>query len=130
MLEDIEQVQAAAQQAIRVTRQLLTFARSKTASREVLDLNEVVRGSGELLRRSLGERIELVIEAGDGLWPVEADRGQLEQVLVNLAVNARDAMPDGGCLTIATANAEVDAEYAERRPGLRARPVLPAGGGG
>ena len=119
LLEDIEQVQAAAQQAIRVTRQLLTFAKSKTASREVLDLNEVVQGSGELLRRSLGERIELVIEAGDGLWPVEADRGQLEQVLVNLTVNARDAMPDGGRLTITTGNAEVDAEYAERRPGLR-----------
>jgi len=119
LLEDIEQVQAAAQQAIRVTRQLLTFAKSKTANREVLDLNQLVRGSGELLRRSLGERIELVIEARDDLWPVEADRGQLEQVLVNLAVNARDAMPDGGRLTITAGNAEVDTEYAGRRPGLK-----------
>jgi PAS domain S-box-containing protein len=119
LLEDIEQVQAAAQQAIRVTRQLLTFAKSKTASREVLDLNEVVRSAGELLRRSLGGRIDLVIDAGAGLWPVEADRGQLEQVLVNLAVNARDAMPDGGRLTITTGNTEVDAEYAGQRPGLK-----------
>jgi hypothetical protein len=119
VLEDIGQVQAAAQQAIRVTRQLLTFARSKPASREVLDLNEVVRSSGELLRGSLGGRVELVVTADDGLWPVEADRGQLEQVLVNLAVNARDAMPDGGRLSITTANAEVDAEYAGQRPGLK-----------
>jgi signal transduction histidine kinase len=118
VLEDMGQVQAAAQQAIRVTRQLLTFARSKSASREVLDLNEVVRSSGELLRGSLGVRIELVIAAGDGLWPVEADRGQLEQVLVNLAVNARDAMPSGGRLSITTGNAEVDASCAAQRPGL------------
>jgi PAS domain S-box-containing protein len=118
VLEDIGQVQAAAQQAIRVTRQLLTFAKSKGSNREALDLNEMVRDAGQLLRRSLGGQVELVIAAADGLWPVEADRGQLEQVLVNLAVNARDAMPDGGCLTITTANAEVDAEYAGQRPGL------------
>jgi hypothetical protein len=119
VLEDMGQVQAAAQQAIRVTRQLLTFAKSKPASREVLDLNEVVRSSGLLLRQSLGGRIELDIATGDGLWPVEADRGQLEQVLVNLTVNARDAMPGGGRLSIMTGNAEVDAEYAAQRPGLK-----------
>ncbi len=106
------------QQAIRVTRQLLTFAKSDAAHREVLDLNEVVDSAGQLLRRSLGSHIELVITAEPGLWPVEADRGQLEQVLVNLAVNARDAMPGGGRLTIATGNAEVDEVYAEQRPNL------------
>jgi PAS domain S-box-containing protein len=117
--EDVEQVRAAAEQAIRVTRQLLAFARSEPANREVLDLNEVVDAAGQLLRRSLGERTELAIAAGAGLWPVEADRGQLEQVLVNLALNARDAMPDGGLITITTANAEVDASYAEQRPNLQ-----------
>jgi PAS domain S-box-containing protein len=119
VLADVEQVRTAAQQAIRVTRQLLTFTRSETARREVLDLNEVVRSAGRLLRRSLGEQTELVIAADAGLWPVEADRGQLEQVLVNLALNARDAMPSGGQLTIATGNAEVDAVYAEQRPDLQ-----------
>jgi PAS domain S-box-containing protein len=118
VLDDVEQVRTAAQQAIRVTRQLLTFARSDTVNREILDLNEVVRGAGQLLHRSLGEQIELVIAADDGLWPVEADRGQLEQVLVNLAVNARDAMPGGGLLTIATGNTEVDDVYLEQRPHL------------
>ena len=120
VLADVEQVRIAAQQAIRVTRQLLTFAKSGSANREVLDLNEVVQSAGQLLRRSLGERIELVITADPGLWRVDADRGQLEQVLVNLAVNARDAMPGGGRLTIATANAEVDAVYAQQRPNLEA----------
>jgi hypothetical protein len=119
LLEDVEQVQAAAQQAIRLTRQLLTFAKSKAGHPEVLELNEVVENAGELLRHSLGGRIELVIEPGAGLAPVEADRSQLEQVLMNLGVNARDAMPDGGCLTITTASAEVDAGYAGQRPGLK-----------
>jgi PAS domain S-box-containing protein len=119
-LEDVEQVQAAAQQAIRVTRQLLTFAQSKPGvNREALDLNEVVESAGQLLRRSLGGQVELVIAPGAGLWPVEADRGQLEQVLMNLAVNARDAMPGRGRLTITTGNTEVDAEYAGERPGLK-----------
>jgi hypothetical protein len=119
LLEDIEQIQSAAQQAIRVTRQLLTFAKSKPANREVLDVNEVVNSAGQLLRRSLGGKTELVVAPGAGLWPVEADRGQLEQVVVNLALNARDAMPDGGRLTIGTGNAEVDAEYAGQRPNLK-----------
>ena len=116
---DVEQVRTAAQQAIRVTRQLLTFARSGAGTREVLDLNEVVTSAGHLLRRSLGEQIELVISADPALWPAAADRGQLEQVLVNLAVNARDAMPGGGKLTIATGNAEIDDACAEQRPELR-----------
>jgi signal transduction histidine kinase/CheY-like chemotaxis protein len=115
---DVEQVRGAAQRAIRLTRQLLIFARSDVVHPEVLSLNDVIAGLRELLRRSLGEHIDLAIAPADGLWPVKADVGQLEQVLVNLAVNARDAMPGGGQLTIDTANITVDEAYAEGRPGL------------
>jgi PAS domain S-box-containing protein len=115
---DVEQVRTAAQQAIRVTRQLLTFSKSDATKRETLDLNQVVESTGQLLRRSLGEHIELIVSPDPGLWRVEADRGQLEQVLLNLALNARDAMPDGGRLTIATSNVEVDPAYAAQRPNL------------
>jgi PAS domain S-box-containing protein len=118
VLEDIEQVRVAAQQAVRLTRQLLTFARHEVTRPEVLDLNEAVKGAGQLLRRTLGEHIDLAIFAEPALWHVKADRGQLEQVLVNLAVNARDAMPGGGRLIIDTGNVEVDEAYAAGRPGL------------
>jgi PAS domain S-box-containing protein len=119
VLEDIEQVRVAAQQATRLTRQLLTFAREDVIRPEVLDLNEAVKEAGQLLRRTLGEHIDLVIAAESALWRVKADRGQLEQVLVNLAVNARDAMPGGGRLSIDTGNIEVDATYATGRPELK-----------
>jgi PAS domain S-box-containing protein len=118
VLDDIEQVRVAAQQAARLTRQLLTFARHEVTRPEVLDLNGAVQGAGQLLHRTLGEHIELSISAEPALWPVKADRGQLEQVLVNLAVNARDAMPGGGRLTIDTGNVEVDETYASGRPAL------------
>jgi PAS domain S-box-containing protein len=119
VIEDIEQVRMAAQQASRLTRQLLTFAREEVVRPEVLDLNEAVKEAGQLLRRTLGEHIDLVIDAEPALWRVKADRGQLEQVLVNLAVNARDAMPAGGRLSVDTGNIEVDATYASGRPDLR-----------
>jgi PAS domain S-box-containing protein len=118
VLDDIEQVRVAAQQATRLTRQLLTFARHEVTRPEVLDLNEAVQGAAQLLQRTLGEHIAVAISAEPELWPVKADRGQLEQVLVNLAVNARDAMPGGGRLMIDTGNTEVDDTYAARRPGL------------
>jgi PAS domain S-box-containing protein len=119
VLEDVEQVRDAGQRAARLTRQLLIFARSDVVHPEVLSLNEVIDGLDQLLRRTLGEHIDLVIAPAGGLWAVKADVGQLEQVLVNLAVNARDAMPGGGKLTIDTANITVDEAYAEGRPGLK-----------
>jgi PAS domain S-box-containing protein len=119
VLGDIEQVRSAGQQAARLTRQLLAFARHEVNRPEVLDLNEAVSSAGQLLRRTLGEHIDLAITAEPTLWPVKADRGQLEQVLVNLAVNARDAMPGGGQLTIDTTNKEVDDAYAASHPDLK-----------
>jgi len=116
---DVEQVRGAAQRAIRLTRQLLIFARSDVVHPEVLSLNDIIAGLEQLLRRTLGEHIGLNTAPADGLWPVKADAGQLEQVLVNLAVNARDAMPGGGKLTIDTANITVDETYADNRPGLK-----------
>jgi signal transduction histidine kinase/CheY-like chemotaxis protein len=118
VLGDVEQVRGAAQRAIRLTRQLLIFARSDVVHPEVLSLNEIIAELGQLLSRTLGEHIELTVAPAGDLWPVKADAGQLEQVLVNLAVNARDAMPGGGKLTIDTANITVDEAYAQGRPGL------------
>jgi signal transduction histidine kinase len=119
VLGDVEQVRRAAQRAIRLTRQLLIFARSDVMHPEVLSLNEIIGGLEQLLSRTLGEHINLTVTPAGDLWPVKADAGQLEQVLVNLAVNARDAMPGGGNLTVDTANITVDEAYAEGRPGLK-----------
>jgi PAS domain S-box-containing protein len=119
VLSDINQVREAAEQAARLTRQLLTFARHDLVKPEILSLNDIVKGTGQLLHRTLGEHIDLEISANPRLWPVQADRGQLEQVLVNLASNARDAMPRSGKLSIETDNLTADAVYAQARPGLR-----------
>jgi signal transduction histidine kinase len=105
---DLAQIRKAAEQAAGLTRQLLLFARRDVVRPRVLDIDSVITSVEEILRRSLGEHVELVISLAGDLWPVLADPGQLEQVLVNLAFNARDAMPDGGTLTIDTSNITVD----------------------
>jgi signal transduction histidine kinase/CheY-like chemotaxis protein len=106
---DVEQIERAARRAADLTHQLLAFARREVVRPQVLDLNEAVRGIEELLRRTLGEDVELSTALSDGPWPVLADPGQIAQVLVNLAINASDAMPGGGALRIDTANVTVDA---------------------
>jgi signal transduction histidine kinase/CheY-like chemotaxis protein len=116
---DLGQITLAAERAASLTRQLLTFARREVTRPQVLDLDHVITEVQELLHRSLGEHIELITTLAGDLWPVLADPGQLEQVLVNLAVNARDAMPGGGTLTIDTSNITVDADTAAG--GSRAR---------
>ncbi|MEX5711924.1 PAS domain S-box protein [Parafrankia sp. FMc6] len=116
---DIEQVQRAADRAAQLTHQLLAFGRREVVQPRPLDLNGVVHDMEQLLRRTLGEHVELHTSAHPGLWTVLADVGQIEQVLVNLAVNARDAMPGGGTLTIDTSNVSIDDETAAARPGLR-----------
>ena len=102
-----------------LTRQLLAFARREVVRPRVLDLTGVVLEMEQLLRRTLGEHVVLNTCLAPDLWPIMADHGQLEQVLLNLAVNARDAMPDGGTLTLDTENVEVDAAYASTRPDVR-----------
>jgi len=115
----IEQIQKAAEKAWNVTRQLLAFSRKQILDPRVLDLNGVVSELGHMLPSLIGEDVELAIELAPHLGQVKADPGQLEQVLVNLAANARDAMPRGGRLTIATANLEV--RHGEPAP----RPLTP-----
>jgi len=100
--EDVGEIQKAGRQAAVLTRQLLTFSRRGEVRSELLDLNEVVEASSSMLRHLLGEGTELVVMLGEGPLALVADRGQVEQVLVNLALNARDAMPEGGRLTIET----------------------------
>jgi signal transduction histidine kinase/CheY-like chemotaxis protein len=107
---DVGQIQRAAERAAGLTRQLLAFARREVVRPRVLHLNQVITEVEEMLRRTLGEHVQLVTSLADEPWPVLADPGQLEQVLVNLAVNARDAMPGGGTLTIDTCNITVDAD--------------------
>jgi two-component system cell cycle sensor histidine kinase/response regulator CckA len=102
--DDLEQISRAGERAASLTRQLLAFARREVVQPQVLDLDTVITAVEEMLRRTLGEHVELAISLAGGLHPVLADPGRLEQVLVNLAVNARDAMPDGGRLTLRTAN--------------------------
>ncbi len=116
--EDIEQIRLAGERASHLTHQLLAFARREVVQPEVVDVNSVVRDIEQLLRRTLGEHVELHSSLAADLQPVLIDPGQLEQILVNLAVNARDAMPDGGTLQIDTANVDLDEEYATSRPEL------------
>jgi PAS domain S-box-containing protein len=109
---DAAEIQAAGERARDLTRQLLAFARKQVIAPVALDLTQVVERSHKLLRRVLGEDVDLVLQLQPGLWPVLADPGQVEQVLMNLAVNARDAMPSGGTLTIRTSNVTLAAPVA------------------
>jgi two-component system cell cycle sensor histidine kinase/response regulator CckA len=111
VVEYAKQIQAASSKAATVTRQLLAFSRKQVLEPTFLDLNYVVKDLGKMLPRLLGEDVETVTELEPQLGTVRADRGQIEQVIMNLAVNARDAMPQGGRLTITTSNVKLDASY-------------------
>jgi PAS domain S-box-containing protein len=115
---DVEQIRLAGERAAHLTHQLLSFARRDVVQPEVVDVNDVVGDIEQLLRRTLGEQVELHSSLAADLPSVLIDPGQLEQVLVNLAINARDAMLDGGALRIDTANVNVDEHYAVSRPEL------------
>ncbi|MET7426085.1 PAS domain S-box protein [Dactylosporangium sp. NPDC005555] len=117
--EDARQILRAGQRGSELTHQLLAFARREVVRPVPLDVNHVVAGVEPMLTRSIGEHIELSTALSDPLPSVVADPGQLEQVLVNLAVNARDAMPEGGRLTIDTGTVIVDDEHSMTRDGLK-----------
>jgi PAS domain S-box-containing protein len=117
---DLTEIVATGDRATALTRQLLSFARADPAPEaHLLDLNGVVTDLDTLLRRAVGAGVTVVTRLTAQPWPIRADPGRLEQVLVNLAVNARDAMPGGGTLTIETAPVTVDEQYAARHPGAR-----------
>ncbi len=109
---DLEEIQRAATGAAGLTRQLLAFSRQQVLEPRVLNLNDVLSAAGKMLQRLLGEDVSLQMTLAPSLGNVKADPGQIEQVIMNLAVNARDAMPDGGKLTIETGNTDLDAAYA------------------
>jgi nitrogen-specific signal transduction histidine kinase len=113
----LETIRSVAERAVGLTRQLLIFSRKQTVHPVVLDLNEVVQDLDKILRRLIDENIEMTIAPGKDIGRVKADSGYLGQVVMNLVVNARDAMPNGGKLTIATANAMINADNVRAHPG-------------
>jgi PAS domain S-box-containing protein len=116
---DVEEIRAAAERAARLTHQLLIFGRRETIEPELLDLSTIVDNVQTLLSRTIGEHVGFVVRTPANLPAIRADRGQMEQVLLNLAVNARDAMPEGGTLTIETDIAELDEAAVRVHPGMR-----------
>ena len=115
----LENAQAGAQRAAALTRRLLAFSRQQALEPQVVDCNRLVSETSELLRRTIPENIAIETVLAGGLWRTHIDPGQLENALVNLASNARDAMPDGGRMTIETANAHIDDAYAALHPDAR-----------
>ena len=122
--EEVEEIRKAAERATSLTRQLLAFGRRQVLQPQVLNLNDIVENMNKMLCRLIGEDIQLLTILGPDLWPVKVDPGQIEQVLMNLAVNGRDAMPRGGKLTIETANKELDEDYARRHVAVKPGPYV------
>jgi signal transduction histidine kinase len=118
----VEEILEAGERAAGLTRQLLAFSRKQLMAPVVLNINQIVSEMEKLLRRLIGEDIELITQLDSELGHVKADPGQMEQVIMNLAVNARDAMPNGGKLTLETTNVTLDDRYVQLHPGASAGP--------
>ncbi len=114
----IEMALAAGMQGADLTRQLLAFSRKQQLRPQVFDLGKLVTRTSTLLRRTIGENVEIKVTPADGLWQAEADPSQVESALINLSINARDAMPDGGQIVIEAENKHLDARYAVENPGV------------
>ncbi len=114
-----QEISSAAERASSLTRQLLAFSRKQMLAPRIVNLNDVATENIKMLTRMIGEDIDLVMVPAPNLWPIRADAGQIDQVIMNLAVNARDAMPSGGKLTIETCNVTLDDEYARFHAPLR-----------
>ena len=121
---DVEEIRAAGDRACDLTRQLLAFSRKRVIEPVVLELSGLLRGTEKLLRRVLGEDVALSVQVQPGLWLVRCDPGLVEQVLMNLAVNARDAMPGGGEVRVEASNVELDEPLVSLHPFLRAGPFV------
>jgi len=117
--DNAQEIKKAADRASSLTRQLLAFSRKQALQPQVLDLNSIVTEMDKMLRRLIGETIHLDLQPDAGLWRTKADPGQIQQVIMNLAVNARDAMPSGGTLTIETTNVLLDDQYVRQHPDAR-----------
>jgi two-component system, cell cycle sensor histidine kinase and response regulator CckA len=111
---DLDEVMKSSERAAELTRQLLAFARRQIIEPHVIDLNQLILDMDKLLQRLIGAHIDLIVRTEPDLWRIRADHGQIEQIVVNLAINARDAMPTGGTLTIETSNVQLDHDYAHR----------------
>jgi two-component system cell cycle sensor histidine kinase/response regulator CckA len=120
----LDQILKAADRAAALTRQLLAFSRKQVLQPRPIDLNVIVTDTHRMLGRLIGEDINVVLKPGPGLGTVNADPGQMEQIILNLAVNARDAMPRGGALVLETRNVDLDADYAMLHPGTVPGPYV------
>lgn len=120
LVDYVEQIRRAGDRAAEMTKQLLAFSRKQMQQPVVLDMNSLIRETEKLLHRLIGADIELVLDLKSDLWKINADKGQMEQIIMNLILNARDAMPSGGSLVVATNNVELDENFASMHSEARA----------